>query len=210
MILAVESASSDPSVAIAAPDGSVLDHVGWASERRGPHEMLPRLLELLARHAVALDRATAVAVGLGPGSFTGLRVALSLGKGLALALSIPLVGVPSLDAWLEAEPEARAALARAGAREGYLLLRGEAVPRIVNRDGLPALASAAPLVAPAELAAAFELHRARPPHRAAAAVAAAGARRLALEPAGDDLTTLEPAYLRPPRGVGQLPREEAP
>jgi tRNA threonylcarbamoyladenosine biosynthesis protein TsaB len=40
----------------------------------------------------------ALAVSLGPGSFTGLRVAISLAKGMALAQGLPLLGVPTLDA----------------------------------------------------------------------------------------------------------------
>jgi tRNA threonylcarbamoyladenosine biosynthesis protein TsaB len=204
MIIAIETASTDLSVAIAADDGSLLGEDGWRSDHRGGQELLPRLLALLARDGHRLDEASAVAVGCGPGSFTGLRVGMSVAKGLALGLLRPVVGVPSLEAWLEAEPGAQAAVARAGAREAYLLLRGEATPRIVDRDALPPEAGAASLVAPAELAEAFGLAGAISPTRAAASVAAMAATRLAIDPAGDDLAHLEPTYLRPPRGPGQL------
>ena len=63
------------------------------------------------------------------------------------------------------------------------------------------------VAAPEELAAAFGLAGARAPVRAAATVARMAAERLALDPAGDDLRTLEPAYLRLPRGLQQLPAE---
>jgi len=209
MIVAIESASTDLSVALGADGGEVLAVDGWRSEGRGAHELLPRLLALVAQSGHRLDQASAFAVGSGPGSFTGLRVGMSLAKGLALALRRPIVGVPSLEAWLEADPEALAAVARAGAREAYLLLRGDAAPRIVDRDELPSEADVAAIVAPGELAEAFGLWGATPPARAAAAVAAIAAARLAVDPAGDDLARLEPAYLRPPRGLGQLAHAEA-
>ena len=59
------------------------------------------------------------------------------------------------------------------------------------------------LVAPAELIEAFELPDALQPLRAAAAVARQAALRLRDDPIGDDLSRLEPAYLRAPRGVAQ-------
>ena len=58
-----------------------------------------------------------------------------------------------------------------------------------------------PLVAAAELSAAFEVADAVQPLRAAAAVARQAAVRLSDDPTGDDLSLLEPAYLRAPRGV---------
>lgn len=201
MIIALESASSDPSLALAQRDGSILAADAWEGEGRQAGELLPHLLVLLARMGRELAEAQAIAVGIGPGSFTGLRVSMSLAKGLALALDVPLVGVPSLDAWLAAEPDARAAVARAGAQDAFVLMRGEATPRIVAATDLAPLLATSPLVAPSELAAAFGLDGAVTPRRAAAAVALRAGRRLAGEPRGDDLERLEPWYLRAPRGT---------
>ncbi len=201
MIIALESASSDPSLALAQRDGSVLAGDAWEGEGRQASELLPHLLVLLARAGRELAEAEAIAVGIGPGSFTGLRVSMSLAKGLALALDVPLIGVPSLDAWLAAEPDARAAVARAGAQDAFVLMRGEATPRIVAAADLAPLLGTSPLVAPSELATAFGLPRAVTPRRAAAAVALRASRRLAEQPGGDDLERLEPWYLRAPRGT---------
>lgn len=200
MIVAIDGASTDLSVALADHDGAVLAVAAWTSEQRQSAELLPRLLDLLAANGRRIDEATAVAIGTGPGSFTGLRVAMALGKGLAFALGCPIVGVPSLTAWLEADPEAAAALARAGAREAYLVARDDPTPRIVDRDRLADLDPGTALVAPAELARAFELPSTRPP-RAAGAIAARASAVLRERPDGHDLATLEPIYLRAPRGV---------
>ncbi len=202
MIIAIESASTDVSLALAHPDGTPLAVTAWTGDRRQGHETLPRLLELVRANGATLSDATALAVGIGPGSFTGLRVGMSLAKGLALAMGRPIVGVPSLEAWLQAEQGAGAALSRAGARDAYLLLRGHAV-RVVDRDELPEEARGADLVAPRELADAFGLAGARSPQRAASSIAVLAAARLRETPDGDDLDRLEPAYLRAPRGLEQ-------
>jgi tRNA threonylcarbamoyl adenosine modification protein YeaZ len=198
VILAIDAASTDLSVAVAEPDGTLVGDEAWSSAQRQSAELLPRLLELIGRSNRTLADVTALAVGTGPGSFTGLRVAMALAKGLAAGLGRPLVGVPSLAAWLDAEPDAVAAAARAGAREAYLLVRGAGEIHVLDRDELAARPG--PLVAAGELAASFGLDDARSP-RAAAAIATRAAGRLAAEPGGDDLRTLEPIYLRPPRGL---------
>jgi tRNA threonylcarbamoyladenosine biosynthesis protein TsaB len=198
VILAIESASTDPSVAVAAPDGTLLAVDGWGAGPRQAHELLPRLLDVLAEAAGTTQRVSGIGVGIGPGSFTGLRVGMSIAKGLAFALQVPIVGIPSLEAWLDAEPDALGAAARAGAADAYLLARGESEPRIVEREAMPRNAR---LVAPVELATAFELPDTVAPHRAAAAVAALAASRLTTDAGGDDLERLEPRYLRQPRGV---------
>lgn len=198
MIIAIDAASTDLSVALAEPDGTLIAEDGWSSAQRQSAELLPRLLTLLAGAGRPLASATAIAVGTGPGSFTGLRVAMALAKGLAIGLTRPAVGVPSLRAWLDADPGAMAALARAGARDAYVLMREADVPGIVDRDELISLER--PVIAATELAAAFGLDESRPP-RGAPAIARRAAERLAAEPDGDDLRTLEPIYLRAPRGV---------
>ena len=201
MIVAIESASTDVSIALADPDGELRQVDGWSAGQRQSHELLPRITALLAANGSAISAISALAVGIGPGSFTGLRVGMSVAKGLAVALGRPIVGVASLPAWLESEPDAAAAVARAGARDAYLLRRGATSPEIVDRDVLVDVAG--PFVAPAELIDAFGLADAVQPLRAAAAVARQAALRLREEPAGDDLSRLEPAYLRAPRGVAQ-------
>ena len=199
MIVAIDGASTDLSVAIAAPDGSLVGHDTWRSAQRQSAELAPHLVSLLAANGRGVQDITALAVGTGPGSFTGLRVAMALAKGLAVALHRPIVGVPSLAAWLAGAPGADAAVARAGAREAYVLERSGDVIRLVDVGALEAVRDAV-VVAPSELAEAFGLRRAIPPN-AAAAIAAMAAARLADAPSGDDPGTLEPIYLRAPRGV---------
>src|SRR5216683_2098094 len=63
---------------------------------------LPSALEEVLRMAgLTLRDLTAIAVALGPGSFTGLRIGLSYAKGLAMALGLGLVGVPTLESMAE-------------------------------------------------------------------------------------------------------------
>ena len=197
MIIAIDGASTDLSLAVAEPDGTLLGEDSWSSAQRQSAELLPHLLALLARVERPLRDTTVVAVGTGPGSFTGLRVAMAMAKGLAVGLRVPIVGVPSLDAWLDADPDAVAAIARAGAREAYVLERGEPEPRIVDREALPVTAR---VVAASETATAFGLVDAHRP-RGALAIVSLAAARIATHPAGDDLRTLEPVYIRAPRGV---------
>ena len=203
MIVALDGASADLSIALAEPDGTTIASRGWASAQRQSAELLPRLLDLIASSGRDLRSTTALAVGLGPGSFTGLRVALALAKGLAHALERPIVGVPSLEAWLGAAPDAVAAVARAGAREAYVLERRHATPLIGDHELVQDRLGREPVVAPTELATAIGLVRASPP-AAGAWIAHRAAARLG-EGDIDDVRRLEPIYVRAPRGLEAEP-----
>ena len=201
MIVAVESASTDLSIALADATGTLLADAGWSAGHRHGSELLPRLVALAAGIGRSLRSASAVAVGIGPGSFTGLRVGMSVAKAIAYSAGCPIIGVPSLTAWLTSEPDAVAAVGRAGSREFYVQAPASAEPMIVDIDAFPAELRGAALVAPADVAELLGLRRARPPFRAAAGLVASAAARGGATPASDDLETLEPRYLRAPRGV---------
>lgn len=66
--------------------------------------LVPEIQRLLARLDLTVHDLDFIAVGLGPGSFTGLRIGLAVAKGLAWAAGKPLVGVPSLDALVRGLP----------------------------------------------------------------------------------------------------------
>ncbi|MBQ2034242.1 MAG: tRNA (adenosine(37)-N6)-threonylcarbamoyltransferase complex dimerization subunit type 1 TsaB [Alistipes sp.] len=61
--------------------------------------------ELLRENDVAAEELSAVAVGMGPGSYTGLRIGVSFAKGLCYGLQIPLVAVGSLDSLVQVARE---------------------------------------------------------------------------------------------------------
>jgi tRNA threonylcarbamoyladenosine biosynthesis protein TsaB len=60
-------------------------------------DLIPSVEDLLSEAQFSIHELDGIAVSLGPGSFTGLRIGLSASKGLAQALGIPMVGVPTLD-----------------------------------------------------------------------------------------------------------------
>lgn len=123
MLLALDSSTLTLSLALVERQGGELfaREVCAHGPPRKQSQMLPGVVhELLARHGVAEGDLEGVAVGLGPGSFTGLRIGLATAKGLAYALRLPLAGASSLAALALEGPEGRVLFATAVARQGEL------------------------------------------------------------------------------------------
>ena len=60
--------------------------------------LMPAIDQILRDSSVDKSEIDGIAISMGPGSFTGLRIGMATAKGLALGLGIPLLGVPTLDA----------------------------------------------------------------------------------------------------------------
>ena len=96
MLLAFDTAT--PQVTVALHDGDRVVAAYSSNEAMRHGEMLaPGIAEVLRQAGAISQDVTAVAVGVGPGPFTGLRVGLVTARTMGLALEIPVYGVCSLD-----------------------------------------------------------------------------------------------------------------
>lgn len=99
-LLAIETATPAQSVALVEGDRLLAELPCEARGNRGGM-LLPTVDRVLKKAGLAVGDIEAVAVSIGPGSFTGLRVGLATAKGLALGAGARLVGVPTLEVLAE-------------------------------------------------------------------------------------------------------------
>jgi tRNA threonylcarbamoyladenosine biosynthesis protein TsaB len=98
MILAINTSTREYSVAILGEDG-ILASEYLVSEGEGHFGgLMPALDFVFTSSKLSLKDVKAIAVAIGPGSFTGLRVGLAAAKGMCHGLEIPIIGIPSLEA----------------------------------------------------------------------------------------------------------------
>jgi tRNA threonylcarbamoyladenosine biosynthesis protein TsaB len=173
-ILAFDTSAAHCAAALLLPDRLILRHEPM--EKGQAERLMPLLEEVLAEGGLVWGDLKALAVGTGPGNFTGVRIAVAAARGLALGLEIPAVGVTRLEALayglsrpLTVIEDARRgevyvqAFDHAGAGIARLAQAGEPVAGPVTGSGAgpDALAPTMPLV---EAIARIGAERANTPH----------------------------------------------
>jgi tRNA threonylcarbamoyladenosine biosynthesis protein TsaB len=103
MILAIDASTSWLSLALY-EESEVLYERTWKTQRRHTVELAPAVEKALQDCALTFEQIQALAVALGPGSFTSLRIGLVFVKGLALAYHLPVIGIPTLDILAYSQP----------------------------------------------------------------------------------------------------------
>src|SRR4030066_249418 len=97
LVIAIETATMAGSVAIV-DDARVISEITLNARATHSEKLMVAIDRLLGDSGLAIDDMDGVAVSIGPGSFTGLRIGLSAAKGLSYASGKPLIGIPTLDA----------------------------------------------------------------------------------------------------------------
>ncbi len=96
MLLAIDTATHWTGLAL--HDGrSIIAETGWRAAKTQTMELAPEVAQILRRSGHEPADLAAIAVAVGPGSYTGLRIGLAFAKGFALANQTKMIGVPTLD-----------------------------------------------------------------------------------------------------------------
>ena len=96
LILNIETSSTNCSVALS-KNGELIDFIEKDSPNFSHSEKLHQFIKvLIERNNTSIDNLDAIAVGIGPGSYTGLRIGLSTAKGLCYGSDLPLITLSSL------------------------------------------------------------------------------------------------------------------
>lgn len=103
MLLAIETATLASGVALATADKLVAEII-VQTKKTHSERLMPHIEQLLELGQVAKADITAIAVSIGPGSFTGLRIGLATAKALAYVWNVPVIGVSTLAALAYACP----------------------------------------------------------------------------------------------------------
>ena len=208
-ILVFDTATTLAVVGVGTADGGLAAEASWSAGYRHGEELLRRIDGVLGAAGVGLGDLGAIVVGTGPGAFTGLRVGLATAKGLAIGLGIPLVGVSTgvalVDAAHRVDPSTPlvAGLLPAGPSDRILIDPEGRASRVAAGDRAGAgtgLARCSPSTWPTG--------RRRTPWPAGPRSGPSsprrssrlGVARLGSAPA-DELATLVPEYVTLPRGV---------
>lgn len=98
LLLSLDTASTTLSLSLLKA-GNVIASFDEVMLRGQAERLIPEIQNLFEKAGEKIKDLSAVAVGVGPGSFTGVRIALSAARGFGLALQIPVYGVSSFEAY---------------------------------------------------------------------------------------------------------------
>ncbi|MFT7464319.1 MAG: tRNA threonylcarbamoyladenosine biosynthesis protein TsaB, partial [Pseudohongiellaceae bacterium] len=197
-VLAFDASTFRATAALLGPDGSEWGVWQQVAGERGTAQLAPAVAELLAARELSVADLAGVTVGLGPGSYTGLRSAIAFARALCWPSARPLVGLPSVAsaaaALLASQPELQTVITVVDARRGECYRADyERSPR-----GGSMVETLAPCLVPAEQIEALEpaddlavLTEPEPVALTLARLARPGIAR-----GGDDPTTVLPLYLK--------------
>ena len=96
-ILAFDTSAAHCAAALLLPDGRVIRR-DEPMQKGQAERLIPMLTEVLAEAGIGWRDLCRIAVGIGPGNFTGVRISVAAARGLALGLGIPAIGVTRLEA----------------------------------------------------------------------------------------------------------------
>nr|WP_298688096.1 tRNA (adenosine(37)-N6)-threonylcarbamoyltransferase complex dimerization subunit type 1 TsaB [uncultured Dongia sp.] len=215
LILALDAAGAICSVALGAigRDGLRVLASRKVEQRHGQATILvPMVAEVMAEAQRALTDLAALAVGIGPGGFTGLRIALSTARGFGLALGKPVIGITNFQAAAATlSPASRAAhpgdmlvMIDSRREEPFVALLGSDLqlrdaPRFMTMSEIARLIeTSAPAIITGDGLDLWQADLPAAAHRIAAAADAAAILRLAADPAQRFAHDPAPLYLREP------------
>ena len=103
-MLVLDTSTERPALGLALPDGTARASQAGPPRRHGV-SLVPAIRDLLKLEGLSTGDLRSIAVGLGPGSFTGLRIGLTAAKVLAHVGGLPLIGLDSLEAIARNAPD---------------------------------------------------------------------------------------------------------
>ena len=224
-LLAIDTSADRAGVALLRGDD--LHECSWPAARAQTTQVPRRIHELLGSVGVSPGDLGAVAVAVGPGTFTGLRVGLSLSKGFAIAEGLPIVGIPTLAAtalpWVRVGVPVAAVLPAGRGRLVWQCFRADTLAsdeaaspvngtpdeflEVLAGSGVSAVVGELPRTLAEQLSdASMPILEESGLGGRVGAVALLGQHRLRFGEA-DDLTTLEPLYVHGTRRIARPVRD---
>lgn len=194
MILGIETATEVCSTALV-QEGKIVAEQSLKEKNIHSEKLLTMIDEVLTNASCPVKNLHAIAVSIGPGSFTGLRIGLSTAKGLALSCNIPLLAVPTLDGIAESyrvtTPKKKKFCAMIDAKRNEAFYAFYSIEEDVRRESGYSIAERDTIIQQAQSRDAAV----RQPEISASSIAIAGERRQK-EFIVSDFSHLEPLYLR--------------